>query len=57
MIKALDHSVPEVRVQAAEMLGQIGKGNAPAKTALQKATQDENEAVRKAAEKALANLM
>ena len=56
MIKALGHERPSVRAEAAETLGQIGKGNAGVKSALQKAASDEDETVQTAARKALAEL-
>lgn len=56
MIKALEHEVPNVRAQAAEMLGVIGLSNPQAKAALQKAAQDDDETVRKAAQAALSKL-
>jgi len=56
MIESLSHETPAVRLEAAELLGQIGSGNAKVKAALEKAAKDENESVRQAAEKALAKL-
>jgi HEAT repeat protein len=54
MIKALEHESPLVRAKAAEMLGKIGRDNPDVQAALQKATRDQEETVRQAAEKALA---
>jgi len=47
---------PDVRIEAAKALGQIGSGSAPASDALKNAAKDSNETVRKAAEEALTKL-
>jgi HEAT repeat protein len=55
LIQALEKSPrPEVRIEAARALGQIGSGSAPVAAALKAASNDSDAAVRKAAEEALA---
>jgi HEAT repeat protein len=56
MIDALQEGRVEVRVEAATVLGLIAGDNAGARTALQGATRDEEEAVRTAAQRALRQL-
>lgn len=49
LIRALNDETSNLRVEAATLLGQIGGGRADAKSALQKASTDPDDAVRKAA--------